>query len=56
MPKSKKSIDHSGSTLDSLLEQDGILAEVEAMAIKRVLEWQRRGTMGASHYANGDRK
>ena len=27
---------HSGSTLDSLLREDGILKEVEAAAIKRV--------------------
>jgi antitoxin HicB len=29
-----------GSTLDSLLEEDGILDEVEAVAIKRVIAWQ----------------
>ena len=27
---------HSGSTVDSLLREDGILEEVEAVAIKRV--------------------
>ena len=37
--KSKRSVDHSGSTLDSLLEEDGILAEVEAVAVKRVIAW-----------------
>ena len=31
---------HSGSTFDSLLQEDGILEEVEAVAIKRVLAWQ----------------
>ena len=31
---------HSGSTLDSLLKEDGILDEVEAVAIKRVIAWQ----------------
>jgi len=31
---------HSGSTLDSLLEEDGVLDEVEAVAIKRVIAWQ----------------
>ncbi len=35
-----KSDRHSGSTLDSLLEADGILDEVEAVAIKRVIAWQ----------------
>ena len=29
-----------GSSLDDLLEADGILAEVSAIAIKRVLAWQ----------------
>ena len=29
-----------GSSLDELLEEDGILAEVNAIAIKRVLAWQ----------------
>jgi antitoxin HicB len=29
-----------GSSLDDLLEEDGILAEVNAMALKRVLAWQ----------------
>jgi len=36
MAPSKRRVDHSGSTLDSLLEEDGILAEVEAAAAKRV--------------------
>ena len=38
--KSHKLIDHSGSTFDSFLEQEGIREEVEAVAIKRVLAWQ----------------
>jgi len=29
-----------GSSLDELLEEDGMLAEVNAIAIKRVLAWQ----------------
>jgi antitoxin HicB len=29
-----------GSSLDALLEEDGILEEVDAIAIKRVLAWQ----------------
>ena len=29
-----------GSSLDDLLEEDGILDEVDAIAIKRVLAWQ----------------
>lgn len=31
---------HDGSTLDSLLAEDRILEEVEAVAIKRVIAWQ----------------
>lgn len=31
---------HIGSSLDELLEEDGILAEVSTIAIKRVLAWQ----------------
>jgi len=31
---------HIGSSLDELLEEDGLLAEVNAIAIKRVLAWQ----------------
>ena len=38
---------HSGSSLDSLLREDGILEEVEAVAIKRVLAWQLTRIMKA---------
>src|ERR1700760_2411681 len=31
---------HSGSTFDSFLEEEGILEEVETVAMKRVLAWQ----------------
>jgi len=40
MRKSARKANHSGSTLDSLLQEDGILEEVEAVAIKRVIAWQ----------------
>jgi antitoxin HicB len=36
----KKAFDHSGSTFDSFLEEEGIREEVEAVAIKRLLAWQ----------------
>jgi antitoxin HicB len=36
----RKRTDHSGSTLDSFLEEEGIREEVEAVAIKRVLARQ----------------
>jgi hypothetical protein len=35
-----KRVDHSGSTFESFLEEEGIRDEVEAVAIKRVLAWQ----------------
>ena len=31
---------HIGSSLDDFLEEEGILAEVSAVALKRVLAWQ----------------
>jgi antitoxin HicB len=31
---------HIGSSFDELLEEDGVLAEVNAVAFKRVLAWQ----------------
>jgi antitoxin HicB len=43
--KNRKKMDHSGSTFDSFLEQEGIREEVEAVAIKRVLAWQLEQAM-----------
>ena len=43
--KTRKRTDHSESTFDSFLEQDGIRQEVEAVAIKRVLAWQLEQAM-----------
>ncbi len=31
---------HVGSSLDDLLEEEGVLSEVNAVALKRVLAWQ----------------
>ena len=39
--------DHSGSSFDSFPEEDGILDEVEAAAIKRVIAWQLAEAMKA---------
>jgi DNA-binding Xre family transcriptional regulator len=39
--------DHSGSSFDSFLEVEGILDEVEAAAIKRVIAWQLAEAMKA---------
>ena len=38
-------MDHSGSSFNSFLEQEGIREEVEAVAIKRVLAWQLEQAM-----------
>ena len=38
--KNHKVTNHSGSTFDCFLEQEGIREEVEAVAIERVLAWQ----------------
>ncbi len=43
--KSRKGTDHSGSTFDSFLEEEGIREDVEAVAIKRVLPWQLEQAM-----------
>jgi len=43
--KSRTRADRSGSTFDSFLEAEGIRAEVEAVAIKRVLAWQLEEAM-----------
>ena len=38
----RKPFDHSGSSFDQFLEEEGIREEVEAVAIQRVLAWQLR--------------
>ncbi len=43
--KTHKLTEHSGSTFDSFLEEEGIRGEVEAVAIKRVLAWQLEQAM-----------
>jgi antitoxin HicB len=43
--KNRKKMDHSGSTFDSFLEEEGIREQVEAVAIKRVLAWQLEQAM-----------
>jgi len=37
---STKRFDHSGSTFDSFLEEEEILAASEAVALKRLIAWQ----------------
>lgn len=41
----KPKFDHSGSTFDSFLEEEGIREEVEAVAVKRLLGWQLEQAM-----------
>lgn len=36
---------HMGSTLDSFLEEEGVLAEFQAQAIKEVIAWQLGAAM-----------
>ena len=43
--KARKKTDHSGSTFDSFLGEEGIREEVEAVAIKRALAWQLQQAM-----------
>jgi antitoxin HicB len=38
--KSQRLTDHTGSTFDSFLDEEGIREEIEDVAIKRVLAWQ----------------
>jgi hypothetical protein len=44
----KPPFDHTGSSLDSFLEEEGIRDEVEAVAIKRVIAWQLSEAMRSS--------
>jgi antitoxin HicB len=44
----KKRDRHTGASFDSFLEEEGILEEVEAIAIKRVIAWQIEQEMAAN--------
>ena len=35
----ESSFDHTGSTFESFLEEEGILEEVNAVALQRVTDW-----------------
>jgi antitoxin HicB len=43
----RKRFDHSGSSFDSFLEEEGIFDAVDAVAIKRVIAWQLSEAMKA---------
>jgi hypothetical protein len=47
--KKPKRVNHSGSSFDRFLEEEGIREEVEAVAIKRVLAWQLAQAMREQH-------
>jgi hypothetical protein len=40
-------VQHTGSTFDSFLEEEGFREEVEAVAVKRVISWQLAEAMRA---------
>lgn len=50
--KRRRRMNHSGSTFDSFLEEEGIREEVEAVAIKRVLVWQLEKAMQEQQKTN----
>jgi antitoxin HicB len=45
MRQKQKNIDHSGSSFDDFLREEGTLEEAEAVAIKRVIAWQLQQEM-----------
>lgn len=45
MKDNLKRIDHSGSSFDEFLREEGMLEEAEAVAIKRVIAWQLQREM-----------
>jgi len=47
MKTKESAFDHTGSSFDSFLEEEGILEEVRAVAIKRVIAWQLSEAMKA---------
>jgi hypothetical protein len=47
--KDSKIIDHTGSSFDSFLEEENLLKESEAVALKRVISWQLKAAMSAKH-------
>ena len=49
MNSTKKEIDHSGSSFDEFLREEGVLEETEAVAIKRVIAWQLQQGMRRKH-------
>ena len=42
MKEKSTRIDHSGSSFDKFLREEGLLQETEAVVIQRVIAWQLR--------------
>jgi predicted XRE-type DNA-binding protein len=49
MSKGKTTPEHSGSSFDDFLQEEGLLEEAEAIAIKRVVAWQLQQEMQRKH-------
>lgn len=47
MKRKTERFDHTGSSFESFLEDEGMLEEVDAAAIKRVIAWQLSEAMKA---------
>jgi antitoxin HicB len=45
----RKANPSTGASFDSFLEQEAILDEVDAVAVKRVIAWQLKQEMAAQH-------
>lgn len=45
---------HKGSTFDSFLEEEGLLDEAEAVAIKRVIAYEFEQAMKKKHISKSD--
>ena len=43
---------HKGSTFDSFLEEEGLLENAEAIAIKRIIAYELERTMKKQHVTN----
>lgn len=45
---------HIGSSFDSFLDEQGLLAETEALALKRVFSWQLTQAMKKKHWSKSE--
>jgi hypothetical protein len=46
--KQQRRFDHSGSTFDSFLQEEGLLQESEAVAMKRMIAWKLLEAMASA--------